>query len=199
MRNCRYHIVYCTTCTITKKWYIGIHSTNNLDDGYLGSGKLLKYSIKKYGKKNHTREILFNCSNRDEAKQLESTMVNQHTLKLELCMNLNEGGYSNNFGNSPWNKGLDKYNTPKLSNAGRKSGSVPWNKNLTNPYSKEMLKKMVDNRKSYPKQKPKYKYNTPDGIFYKRTEVAEFYSITPQAVTHRMKSASYPQFKKERI
>ena len=37
---------------------MGGHSTNNINDGYLGSGKILKYSIKKYGKENHKIERL---------------------------------------------------------------------------------------------------------------------------------------------
>jgi hypothetical protein len=32
--------------------YYGVHSTNNLNDEYIGSGKLLKRAIKKYGRDN---------------------------------------------------------------------------------------------------------------------------------------------------
>lgn len=48
----KYHYIYKTTCTITSKFYIGMHSTDNLEDGYVGSGKRLWYSINKHGKEN---------------------------------------------------------------------------------------------------------------------------------------------------
>jgi hypothetical protein len=57
----RYHYIYKTTCQVTDKFYVGMHSTNNLEDGYLGSGKILGYSIAKHGRENHKREILEFC------------------------------------------------------------------------------------------------------------------------------------------
>lgn len=45
-----YHFVYKTTNTINKKYYYGVHTTSDIDDGYMGSGVLLRRSIKKYGK-----------------------------------------------------------------------------------------------------------------------------------------------------
>ena len=35
----QYHFIYKTTNIITERYYYGMHSTDNLEDGYLGSGK----------------------------------------------------------------------------------------------------------------------------------------------------------------
>ena len=56
-----HYTVYKTTNLINNKIYIGQHITNNLDDGYLGSGKNLKHDIKKYGKENFTISVIEEC------------------------------------------------------------------------------------------------------------------------------------------
>ena len=50
-----YFILYKTTNLINGKSYIGIHKTNNLNDGYLGSGFAITEAIEKYGKDNFKR------------------------------------------------------------------------------------------------------------------------------------------------
>lgn len=70
-----YFIVYKTTNLINGKYYIGCHKTKNLDDGYLGSGKLLKQAIEKYGFSNFTREILFEAQNEQEMFEKEKEFV----------------------------------------------------------------------------------------------------------------------------
>ena len=88
----KYHYIYKTTCTVTGKFYVGMHSSDSLDDGYLGSGKILGYSRKKYGDENHVREILEFCASRDELKQREKEIVNEEMLANPLNINLKYGG-----------------------------------------------------------------------------------------------------------
>lgn len=91
----KYHIIYKTTCLVTGRYYIGMHSTDNLDDGYMGSGQVLWKSIKKYGKEQHRCEIMEHLSDRESLALREEELVNSDTLKDPLCMNLRTGGTGN--------------------------------------------------------------------------------------------------------
>lgn len=87
------HFVYKTTCTSTGRYYIGVHSTANEHDGYLGSGKYLHRSIKKHGLENHQREVLKYFETRSEADLYEAELVTWDLIKTDdLCMNLSPGG-----------------------------------------------------------------------------------------------------------
>lgn len=87
-----YHFIYKITCTLNGKYYIGMHSTFDLEDGYMGSGKRIKRSIEKHGIKNHTKEILEFLPNRSSLKEREKELVNEKLIKDSLCMNLKLGG-----------------------------------------------------------------------------------------------------------
>ncbi len=91
-RQKKYHYIYKTTCNVNGKYYIGMHSTDNLEDGYLGSGKRLWHSINYHGKENHEKVILEYCKNREQLKKREEEIVNEQLLSEELCMNLKPGG-----------------------------------------------------------------------------------------------------------
>lgn len=86
------HLLYKTTCIITEKFYYGMHSTENIDDGYMGSGIHLNYSLKKHGIKNHIREIIATCDSREALEQLEASIIDENMLTNPLCMNLVPGG-----------------------------------------------------------------------------------------------------------
>ena len=88
----RHHILYRTTCLISGRYYIGIHSTDDMNDGRLGSGKQLGYSIKKHGRENHVREVLEEFSNRADLVAREHEVVDGDMLKDPMCMNIMRGG-----------------------------------------------------------------------------------------------------------
>jgi hypothetical protein len=88
----KYHYIYKTTCIITNKFYIGMHSTDKLQDGYIGSGKRLWHSINKHGKDNHVCEILEFLPDRNSLKAREKEIVNIELINEDLCMNLQLGG-----------------------------------------------------------------------------------------------------------
>jgi len=87
-----FHFIYKTTNILTNKYYYGMHSTNNLTDGYMGSGKRLRRSIIKYGKENHKVEIIEFLSDRKSLVEREKEIVNLNEIAKDDCMNIMVGG-----------------------------------------------------------------------------------------------------------
>ena len=88
----KFHYIYKITRNDSTKYYLGMHSTDNLEDGYFGSGKRLWYSINKYGKENHTKEILEFCNSREQLRIREKEVIGELYRLDENCMNLQPGG-----------------------------------------------------------------------------------------------------------
>lgn len=78
------HFIYKTTHK-NGKYYIGRHSTDNLDDGYLGSGKWVR-QIK--NKADLSREILQFVEDFNSLVELERFYLTEHLGKTN-CMNIN--------------------------------------------------------------------------------------------------------------
>ena len=91
-RNYKYHYFYKTTNNINGKYYYGIHSTNNLDDGYKGSGVLLREAFNKYGKDNFTTEILKFFDTREELSEYERKFIDDKLIENDMCYNIGIGG-----------------------------------------------------------------------------------------------------------
>lgn len=88
----KYNYIYKIINTKNDKYYIGMHSTDDLNDGYFGSGKYLRNSINKHGKLNHTIQILEMLPSRELLKEREEEIVNDELISDKLCMNLAQGG-----------------------------------------------------------------------------------------------------------
>ena len=109
-----HYIIYKTTNLINGKFYVGKHQTNDLNDGYVGSGKLLKRAIKKYGLDQFKTEILEVCLTEVHMNLAEKIYV---VVDDEVSYNLCSGG-KGGFGYINDN-GLRGTNTPE----GRKKSS----------------------------------------------------------------------------
>ena len=85
--------IYKTTNLVNGKIYIGQH--NGTKKHYIGSGKLLKTAIKKYGKENFKREILEYCDNVDHANEREIIWIAKYDSRNpSIGYNLAYGGAS---------------------------------------------------------------------------------------------------------
>lgn len=87
-----YHILYETTNNINGKKYIGIHTSDSLDDGYIGSGTGIKRAIEKYGKDNFTRTILNFYDSREELLKAEAAIVTKDVVHSDRYYNMILGG-----------------------------------------------------------------------------------------------------------
>ena len=114
----KFNIVYKTTNLVTGTYYIGVHSTDELEDGYLGSGLQLKRSLKKYGKENFKREVIEFCNSPEAAYLLEAKIVNTDLLKDKMCMNLTCGGIGGGGGT--------RSEETKAKMSASKKGKIPW-------------------------------------------------------------------------
>lgn len=133
----QFHIIYKTSSD-SGRYYIGRHSTYNLNDGYLGSGKWIK-SIK--NKNLLSREIISYHNTFEELIEAEEILL------LEVIEDPNNMNYNNKsvgFGtgefnpsyggtNRSWNKGKK---CPSISE-GRKNGKIP---NISSEKRSELAK-----------------------------------------------------------
>lgn len=86
------HFIYKTTNKLNGRYYIGAHSTNNFNDDYLGSGKLLLQAIELHGKENFYREIIEICLTKKELYEKEKEIISEDEVNNPGSYNLTVGG-----------------------------------------------------------------------------------------------------------
>jgi hypothetical protein len=87
-----FYTIYKITNITNNKIYIGKHQTENLEDGYFGSGNLIKAAIRKYGKDKFVKEILYVYDSEEQMNQMEMEIVTEEfTARLDTY-NIKPGG-----------------------------------------------------------------------------------------------------------
>jgi group I intron endonuclease len=88
-----FYYLYQITNLVNNKIYVGIHKTKNLNDGYMGSGKVIKSAIEKYGIGNFKKDILETFEDDEAMYAREKEFVNAEFLLREDVYNLRRGGF----------------------------------------------------------------------------------------------------------
>lgn len=99
-----YYYLYKITNLVNAKIYVGVHRTQNLDDGYMGSGKVINRAIENHGIGNFRKDILEFFDTAEAMYAREKEVVTDEFLLREDTYNLRRGG----------NGGFDFINTNKL-------------------------------------------------------------------------------------
>lgn len=157
------YIVYKIINNINNKHYIGVHKTDNPNDGYFGSGKAIKKAIKKYGKNNFTKKVLMITEDVTKAYNLEKELTQDYQDRNNYNMKLGGiGGFTKedalkgyNVAKSSWTKEMLSENGKKsvkniskktLIENGRRTGTANKGRKLTESH-KEALRESWRNKK----------------------------------------------------
>ena len=145
------YYIYRTINLINGKTYIGQHHTKNImNDKYIGSGKLLKKAVKKYGKENFKNEIVEVVESHFQANVMEKVWIKRERALGKAEYNILDGGagsadvkcseeHKRKISASMKNKKLSEEHKRKIAEA--KKGKH------RRPFSEETKKKMSEAHK----------------------------------------------------
>jgi hypothetical protein len=86
------YLLYRITNLINGKIYVGVHSTEDPNDGYMGSGRTIQNAIKKYGIENFKKEILEFLESEETMYLAEAKIVNSEFINRRDTYNEVTGG-----------------------------------------------------------------------------------------------------------
>ena len=86
------YYLYQITNLVNNKIYVGVHKTTDMNDGYMGSGKVIIRAIKKHGIDNFKKVILETFTSAKEMYSREKEVVTDDFLLREDVYNLRRGG-----------------------------------------------------------------------------------------------------------
>lgn len=151
-----YFYIYKITHIDSGKFYIGQHRTNNLDDGYFGSGILLKNMLKSHDKSEFKKEIIAYANSLEELNKLEEELIGDSYKKDEKCLNLMKGGRCCQFSDTHLERMSKAFKGQKNPMYGRKGELSPW---WGRKHTEEQKQKISENNKKHHKIKDKQKFS----------------------------------------
>lgn len=144
-----FYTIYQITNLVNGKIYIGKHETKDPNDNYLGSGKMIRQAIEKYGIESFSKDVLFVFDNELDMNSKEKELVTEEFVKLKSNYNLCPGGQG----------GFGYLNSNGLNNSGNfaerranisESIKTVWkNQNYRNNFSLEMSKRHSEGKIPY--------------------------------------------------
>ena len=152
-----YHTIYKITNMINGKFYYGVHSTEQINDNYMGSGNGIRNAIKKYGIENFKKEIICVFEDREQALTFEKSLVSEQLILDPMCYNSTVGGNNpssrkGKVSKTNLLKGDQRTENQKKAallhsnkmkskapwNKGSKGKQIAWNKGISNPILKNI-------------------------------------------------------------
>ena len=91
----KFYGIYRITNLVNGKMYVGQHVTEDLDDGYMGSGVVILRALKKYGRGSFRKEWLTFCEDEEELDYMERVFVDQTWVDRADTYNIALGGVHN--------------------------------------------------------------------------------------------------------
>lgn len=82
-----FYLVYKIIQLSTHREYIGQHQTDNLNDGYMGSGTLIAPAVEA-NPTDFVKTILWYCDSADEMNELEAALVTEEYLLANFSRQL---------------------------------------------------------------------------------------------------------------
>lgn len=144
-----YGYIYKTTNVVNDMVYIGQKKSDHfLGNQYLGSGKLLKKAVKKYGKQNFIVELLDTATDAMQLDAKEIYWIGKFNSTNKLNgYNISEGGFVNRTMVGENNPFYGKHHTQESIEVNRIKhlGKIPWNKGLTKESDERVLKYATSN------------------------------------------------------
>lgn len=153
-----YYTIYQITNLVNNKTYIGKHITKDINDSYMGLGKLLRVAITKYGIENFTKEILFLLETEEEMNLKERELVTEEFCLRKDTYNLCVGGqggvsYINRSGINVDIIEQRKRNPLIINKAAVNVGRKKWLMENDNSHIQESIKKISQGLKNIIKLK----------------------------------------------